>query len=48
MARRRRMIDLRHRLLSLYEFDSNEEEWETLNSYENPTYTNESNNSTLC
>ncbi|KAJ3651175.1 hypothetical protein Zmor_017231 [Zophobas morio] len=40
MARRKRRLDvLRHSLMVLYEFDSNEQEWESLNSYDNPNYT---------
>ncbi|CAH1970415.1 unnamed protein product [Acanthoscelides obtectus] len=42
MARRRRMISLRRNILSLYDFDSHEQEWESLtNSNEYPTYTND-------
>ncbi|XP_044261039.1 uncharacterized protein LOC123009010 [Tribolium madens] len=40
MARRKRRLDrLRHSLMVLYEFDSNEHEWESLNSSDNPNYT---------
>lgn len=38
MARKRRLDTLRKNLLNLYEFDSNEQEWEPLSSYDNPTY----------
>jgi hypothetical protein len=33
------MNRLRHSLMVLYEFDSNEREWESLNSSDNPNYT---------
>lgn len=40
MARRKRRLDrLRHSLMVLYEFDSNEHEWESLNNSDNPNYT---------
>lgn len=39
MARRQRRLDtLRQNLLVMYEFDSNEQEWESLNSQEHPNY----------
>ncbi|CAH0549655.1 unnamed protein product [Brassicogethes aeneus] len=40
MLKRRRMIDLRHKLLTLYDYNSDEgeEEGEPLNSYENSNY----------
>ncbi|XP_056648441.1 uncharacterized protein LOC130901592 [Diorhabda carinulata] len=42
MAKRRRLDTLRKNILSMYEFDSNEQEWESLtNSSEYPHYTNE-------
>ncbi|KAG5894179.1 hypothetical protein JTB14_037751 [Gonioctena quinquepunctata] len=41
MARRRRMIKLRQNILSLYEFDSHEQEWEPLSSNEYTYYTND-------
>lgn len=43
MARKRKLDNLRHRLMPLYTFDKTEQEsdWETefLNSVENPNYT---------
>ncbi|KAJ8983497.1 hypothetical protein NQ317_005154 [Molorchus minor] len=36
MAKRRRLIRLRHTILQMYEFDSNEQEWEPLASSEFP------------
>lgn len=38
MAKKRKMELVRHKLLSLYDFDSNEREWESFNSYDNPNY----------
>ncbi|XP_049824655.1 uncharacterized protein LOC126265843 [Aethina tumida] len=39
MVKRRRMNVLKHHLLHLYDLDSNEEDqWDHLNSYENPHY----------
>lgn len=40
MAKKRHMDTMRNNLLRLYEFDSNEQEWESLNSYDNPTRIN--------
>lgn len=43
MVRRRKLDDLRHRLMPLYNFDKTEQEldWETelLNNSDNPNYT---------
>lgn len=43
MARKRKLDNLRHRLMPLYNFDKTEQEsdWETefLNSVDNPNYT---------
>lgn len=38
MARKRRIDKLRVNLLALYDFDSNEQEWESLNIYDNRYY----------
>lgn len=38
MARKRRIDKLRVNLLALYDFDSNEQEWESLNIYDNRQY----------
>ncbi|XP_018564609.1 uncharacterized protein LOC108905982 [Anoplophora glabripennis] len=40
MARRRKMNRLRNDMLKLYDFDSNEQEWECLTSSEYPCYSN--------
>ncbi|KAF7283685.1 hypothetical protein GWI33_023181 [Rhynchophorus ferrugineus] len=38
MLRRRRMTRIRREIAKLYEFDSNDQEWDSLNSYEIPSY----------
>lgn len=38
MAKKRRMDLLRHNIMALYDFDSYEKEWESINSYDNPNY----------
>ncbi|KAJ8953871.1 hypothetical protein NQ314_007187 [Rhamnusium bicolor] len=38
MAKRRRMNNLRNTIIRMYDFDSNEQEWESLTSNEYPYY----------
>ncbi|KAK9736851.1 hypothetical protein QE152_g11227 [Popillia japonica] len=38
MARKRKIENLRVNLLALYDFDSNEQEWESLNVHDNKYY----------
>ncbi|KAJ8916058.1 hypothetical protein NQ315_010926 [Exocentrus adspersus] len=40
MARRRKIDRLRRNILKLYDFDSNEQEWESLTNNEYPSYSN--------
>ncbi|XP_060534372.1 uncharacterized protein LOC132706823 [Cylas formicarius] len=41
LLKQRKLIKLRREIQSFYEFDSEEQEWESLNSYRHPNYSDD-------